>query len=119
MAQFTHFFVGGPIKQRAKLTHFIPDLLVIVVMHRIAHLGGQQADDLPVAFDVVLRFNGLLETLEAAIGTGEHAAMLTPGGGWQDHIGLFSGFGHKDVLHYHKLQRFERAAHQAQIGFGL
>ncbi len=47
-------------------------------MHRIAHLGGEQADDLPVALHVAAGFNGFAKTLEAAIGTGKDAAVFTP-----------------------------------------
>ena len=47
-------------------------------MHRVAHLGGEQADDLPVALHVAAGLNGFAKTLEAAIGTGKDAAVFTP-----------------------------------------
>ncbi len=45
--------------------------------------------------------------------------MFTPGGGGQQHICRLGGFGHKDVLHHHEVERVKPFAHQAQIGFGL
>jgi len=78
MAHLAHFFVGHAVEEGAQLAHFVPDLLVILVMHGIAHLRGQQADDLPVALHVAAGLNGFAETLEAAIGTGEHAGVFSP-----------------------------------------
>jgi hypothetical protein len=61
----------------------------------------------------------LFEALETAVGAGEDAAVFAPGGGRQQHIGDFGGFGHEDILHHHKIQRLDALTHQAQIGFGL
>ncbi|MNF00918.1 hypothetical protein D3C80_1998230 [compost metagenome] len=80
MAHLTHFFVGDAEEQRAEFAHFVPNLLVGVVMHRIAHRAGKQADDLPVAFHVAAGLDCFTEALEAAVCTGKHAAVLTPGG---------------------------------------
>lgn len=54
MTHLAHFFVGHAVEEGAQLAHFVPDLLVILVMHGIAHFRGQQADDLPVTPDVPL-----------------------------------------------------------------
>ncbi len=42
-------------------------------MHRVAHFGSKQADDLPVTFHVAAGLNGFTETLETAVGTGKDA----------------------------------------------
>ena len=112
MAHVTHFFVGHAVEQRAQLAHFVPDLLVIVVVHRITHFAGDQADNLPVALDVILRVDGFIEALEAAVSAGKDAAMLAPGSGGQQHVSLFGGFGHENILHHHEIERFEAVAHQ-------
>jgi hypothetical protein len=88
-------------------------------VHRVAHFGGEQADDFPVALHVAAGFNGFAETLEAAIGTGKDAAVFTPGGRRKQHVRHFCRFGHKDVLNHHKIERLKTAAYQAEIGFGL
>ncbi len=81
MSHIAHFLVRHAVKERAEFAHFVPDLLVVVVMHRVAHRGGDKADDFPVAFDVVFRRNGRLKALETAVGAGKDAAMFAPGGG--------------------------------------
>ena len=78
MTHLAHFFVGHAVEEGAQLAHFVPDLLVILVMHGIAHFRGQQADDLPVAPDIAAGLNGFAETLKAAIGTGEHTGVFSP-----------------------------------------
>ncbi|MNZ64456.1 hypothetical protein D3C78_826250 [compost metagenome] len=119
MTHLAHFFVGDTVKQRAQLTHFVPDLLVGIVMHRITHLAGQQTDDLPVALHVASGIDRLAKTLESAIGAGEYPAVLAPGRCGQQHVRHFRRFGHEDILHHHEIEGLEPAAHQAQIGFGL
>lgn len=76
MPHIAHLFVRHPIEQRAQLTHLIPDLLIVFIVHGIAHFTGSGADDFPVALHVAGWFDGFVETLEATIGTGEYAAMF-------------------------------------------
>ncbi|MNR20658.1 hypothetical protein D3C85_1375130 [compost metagenome] len=78
VAHFAHFFVGHAEEQRAQSAHFVPDLLVGIVMHRIAHRAGEQADDLPVTLDVPTGLDRFAEALEAAVRAGEDAAVLAP-----------------------------------------
>ena len=112
VVHIAHFLVGDAIEQRTKLAHFVPDLLVVIVMHRVAHFAGQQADDFPVALNISGGDNRLLEALEAAVGAGKDAAVFAPGGSGQQHIGDFGGFGHKDILHHHKIERLNPLTHQ-------
>ncbi|CNT95663.1 Uncharacterised protein [Salmonella enterica subsp. enterica serovar Bovismorbificans] len=81
IAQLAHFLVSGAVEIRAQMTQLIPDLLGVVVVHRIAHPGGDFTDNLPVGFQVPLRFNGFKEALEATVSRREDAFMLAPGGG--------------------------------------
>ncbi len=88
-------------------------------MHRVAHRGGDKADDFPVALDVIFRFHRRFKALKTAVGAGKDAAMFAPGGGGQQNVRHFGGFGHKDVLHHHEIERVEALTDQAEIGFGL
>ena len=78
VVHIAHFLVSDAVEQRAEFAHFVPDLLVIIVMHRIAHFAGQQADDFPVALNVTGGDNRLLKALEAAVGAGKDAAVFPP-----------------------------------------
>jgi hypothetical protein len=40
--------------------------------------------------------------------------VFAPGGGGQQHIGDFGGFGHKDILHHHKIERLNPFTHQTK-----
>ncbi len=119
MPHLAHFFVRHAVEERAKLAHLVPDLLVIVILHRVAHLGGEQADDLPVALNVAAGLNGFTKTLEPAIGAGKNAAVFAPGGGGEQNVRHFSRFGHKDVLNHHEVEGVKPAADQAKIGLRL
>ena len=81
MPHVAHLFPGDAVEQRTQFTHLIPDLLIVFIVHGIAHFTGEQADNFPVSLHVASGVNGLFETLEAAIGAGEYAAVLAPGGG--------------------------------------
>ena len=119
MAHIAHFLPGHAVEKRAELAHLVPDLLVVLIVHRIAQFAGQQANDLPVALHISRRRDRLFKPLEPAVGAGEDAAVLAPGGGRQQDIGHFRCFGHEDVLHDHEVQRLDAFAHQAEVGFGL
>ena len=60
------------------MTQLIPDFLGVVVVHRVAHTGGDFTDNLPVRFQIPLRLNGFKEALEATVSRGEDAFMLAP-----------------------------------------
>ena len=77
-AQLAHLLVSRPIEIRAQMTQLIPDLLGVVVVHRVAHTGGDFTDDLPVRFQIPLRFNGFKEALETTVSSGKHPFMLAP-----------------------------------------
>ena len=62
------------------MPQLVPDLLGVVVVHRVAHAGGDFTDDLPVRFQIPLRLDRLEEALEAAVGRRVDAFMLAPGG---------------------------------------
>ena len=119
VAHIAHFLPGYAVEQRTEFAHFIPDLLVTGVMHRIAHFAGQQADNFPIAFHITCGRNSLFETLEAAVGAGKDAAVLAPGRRRQQHVSHFRRFGHKNILHHHEIQRLHPFAYQTQIGLGL
>ena len=101
------------------MAQLIPDLLGVVVVHRVSHPGGDLADDLPVGFQVPLRLNRLKEALEAAVRCGIDPFMLAPGGGRQDDVRRGGGLGHKDILHDDQLQLLEGLTHGGEFGVGL
>ncbi|MNB76748.1 hypothetical protein D3C75_234190 [compost metagenome] len=101
------------------MTQLVPDLLGIVVAHRVAHPRRDLADDLPVRFQIPLRLNRFKEALETTVGSGVNPFVLTPGGGRQDHIGSGGRFGHKDILHDDQLQGFKRLTHGRQFRIRL
>ena len=119
VAEFAHFLIGGAVEVRAQMPQLIPDLLGIVVVHRIAHPGGDFADDLPVGFQVPLRLHGFKEALEAAVRCGIHAFVLAPRCGRQDDVGRGGGFGHENVLDDNQFQIVERFADRREFGIGL
>ena len=119
MAHIAHFLPGHAVEKRAELSHLVPDLLVVLIVHRIAHFAGQQTDDLPVALHIPRRRDCLFKSLKPAVGAGEDATVLAPGGGRQQDIGNLRRFGHEDILHHHEVQRLDAFAHQAEVGFGL
>ena len=88
-------------------------------MHRVAHAGGDFADDLPVRFQIPFRLDGLEEALEAEVCRRIDTFMLAPGGRRQNHIRRCRGFGHKDILNNHQLQILKAFAHCGQFGVGL
>ena len=47
-------------------------------MHRVAHFGRQQTDNLPVALHISGGVDGFFKPLEATVGTGEDAAVFAP-----------------------------------------
>ena len=119
VAQLAHLLVGCPFEARTQLTQLIPDLLRVVVVHRIAHPGRNLADDLPVGFQIPLRLDRLKEALEAAIGRGVNPFMLAPRGRRQDNIRHRRGFSHKDILDNHQLEIVKRLTHRRQFSIGL
>ena len=119
IAELTHFLVGGAVEVRAQMPQLVPDLLGVIVMHRIAHPGGDFADDLPVGFQVPLRLHRFKEALEAAVRCGIHAFVLAPRGGRQDDVGRGGGFGHENVLDDNQFQIVERFADRREFGVGL
>ena len=62
------------------MTQLVPDLLGVVVVHRVTHPGGDFADNLPVRFQIPLRFDRFKEALESAVCRRVDAFMLAPGG---------------------------------------
>ena len=101
------------------MPQLIPDLLGVVVVHRIAHPGGDFADNLPVGFQIPLRLHRFKEALEAAVRCGIHAFVLAPRGGRQDDVGRGGGFGHENILDDNQFQLFKRLAHRGKLGIGL
>ena len=73
-------------------------------------------DDPQVRFGLARWVNGLLAELHHAVGVADRTVLLGPGRGGQNHVGQPSGFGHKDVLHDHMLERRQRVAGMVQVG---
>ncbi len=53
---------------------------------------------------------GLAADLDLAVGVGDSAVLLGPGGRRQDHVGVFRRLGQEDVLHDEMLQLRQRLA---------
>ncbi len=78
--------------------------------------AGHLLDDPQVWPGVARRVDRLLAQLHHAVGVGDRAGLLGPGGGGQHHIGQPGGFGHEDVLHHQVLQTGQRMARMVQVG---
>ena len=104
---------GG--RQPRDLVH---DLGGVVVVHGIAHGGGEFGHGLPLLLALHRRLH-LAHAVDAAFGVGEGAVLLEEGGAGQEDMGEGRGLVQEQVLHHHAVHGFERVVHVLGVGVRL
>ena len=100
--------VGDTFVLRQQRADLLEDLLGRVVLHLVAHLAGQFAENLPVGPGLARRFDSLADPLHPSLGAGESPVLFGVTGGREHHIGHLGGIGQEDILHHHEIRLFPR-----------
>ena len=88
------------------------------VRHRIAHGGGEAADDLPLGHALLL-LHHRTHAVHAALGVGEGAVLLEERGAREEHVREGRRLVEEQVLHDEDLQRLERVLDVVGVGIRL
>ena len=117
-AQRVELGEGDAGEGRRHARDLVHDLGGIVVVHGIAHGGGEFADHLPLLLALHRRLH-LAHAVDAALGVGEGAVLLEEGGAGQEDMGEGGGLVQEQVLHDDAFHGFQRMVHVLGVGVRL
>ena len=109
---------GDVVERRHQPRHLLEHFADVLVVPLLAHALGEILDDPQILARVARQRQRLAAHLHLAVGVGDGAVLLRPGGGRQDHVGVGAGLGQEDVLHHQMFEMGERAARVVQVGVG-
>ena len=110
--------VGDAAVDGSEAGHLVHYLGWVVVVHGVAHAGGEVGDDLPVGPGLARWLDGLADSLDAALGVGEGAVLLGETGPRQDEVGQGGRLGQEDVLDQEEVEALQGPADVADVRVG-
>ena len=106
--------------RRREGAELVPDSLGPRLAPVVAQPSRDLEDDPDVVAGIAGRVEGLADALDAALGVGDRAVGLGPGGRRRQHdVGHLSRGREEDVLHDHELEAGQQALHAMHVRLGL